>query len=279
MKKFIEEKPSISKKINILLIKLAQHLERVNVKNVRFDFRSDCDDEFELVDVYFDETKIEGDSPFRSGGDFQSFFDDIAGELKSTVLDGNEEDDSQEFSLHFKAESIENGKTRWGTSFSYSDTVNKSEDQEHICDPDHFGEDPIYREIIQFMKNNKAENLIYFFSGGGDSGDLNELAIEVEREVIEAKTILIDETGERVSFETILYDHCMHALMSVIDNWYDGNGGSGSITINDDGKRTLIVSFDNYELEESIADEAIALPIPISTTTKNIEIHSSMEPN
>ncbi len=276
MTRFVDKKPALSKTMNILLAKLAQHLELTKVNHARFELR--CDDEqFYITSVYFDDKEIQGNAPFRSGNIFQSFFDRIEEELRSTALDGNEDDDSQEFTLHFKGTPIGNEKTQWVTSFSYSETINKSDDQEHIREPDYFEDDPIHREIINFMKKHGADSMTYFFSGGGDSGDLNELSIEVDHSITEAKTILLEEAMDRVSFQSIAYDHCMKAVMTDIDNWYDGNGGSGSVCIDANGQRTINVSYDEYELEEVIADEPIALPIPISTTAKPGEIETSLE--
>jgi hypothetical protein len=277
MTKFTAKKPTISRAMNILLIKLAQHLELNNIKEACFYFRSDCDDPFVLEDVYFDDQAFKGDAPFRSGNDFQSFFEQIEAEFKNSTLDGNEEDDTQTFSLNLKAIPSECGKTKWVTSFNYCDTANNCDEQEHVSKPDYFKDDPVHCEIVKFMKDNNAKNMVYYFSGGGDSGDLNDLEISVDSEIVEAQSILIEETGERVSFETIAYDHCMAALMSDIQNWYDGEGGSGSITIDSDGTRKINVSYDNYELEEAMTDEAIDTIIAITTTPKIIKIDTGLE--
>jgi hypothetical protein len=187
--------------------------------------------------------------------------------LAESVLDKIDNGEShQEVELNLVSQLLDNGQRKWSLTVDYSEEMESSEDHCHEHEAEAYEDNTAHALLIKFMKEHELDQFHFTFSGGGDSGELNELECELSREDREAKNIPL-ESGEKVSFSELAYSFC-NKEATAVGNWWDNEGGRGAIFVYADGRVNIDVSFHERSTDFVFQGQHIELAFPLKTGKK-----------
>ena len=163
---------SFGKDAGLMLVKLGSYLESMGAKKFSMDLVSYGDCHFEIDSYSIDDEDIDANLPFRAGVTIDGFMSSLLEEMSQDFLD----DQCSEYTQNVCLNLIRNDEIgEWQLFASHDDTVENNLDEEHDFDEEHNEGDPAFAAIVKFMNENGIDTLKYSFSGGGDSGELNDL--------------------------------------------------------------------------------------------------------
>ena len=172
----------------------------------------------------------------------------------------------QEICLYLLADDPIKGQSKWRMNIEYAAEKDKSDDQEFEYSAGHYEEDSAHALIVKYMREKSLDQYHFTFGGGGDSGELHNIECELEQKDLEIKEIEMED-GSKTSFLEIAYDFCNREAQS-IGNWWDNDGGSGSIFMMANGDVKIEVSFFEREVANIFKEKEINTPFSIKTGIK-----------
>jgi len=171
----------------------------------------------------------------------------------------------QEFEMHLNSAPSERGQVKWSFLVDYSAAKESTEDHAYERDAEHYEDDESYALLIAMMKEKNLDTFSFSFGGGGDSGDLQDIECSLSKSEMEEKCWDIGN-DTKTSFLELASEFCLSEATGV-GNWWDNDGGSGSITVNQDGAVVIEVSYYENSNELIFKDVPMNMPFEIKTGT------------
>jgi len=97
--------------------------------------------------------------------------------------------------------------------------------------------------ILIGLVNHGIKKVIVSYSGGGDDGAIDEILVTTNPNE-DFSDAVINLNDYDSGLYSLLEDYCTEKLLEIIEDWYNGEGGHGCITID--------VEKGTYEIENNI---------------------------
>jgi hypothetical protein len=97
--------------------------------------------------------------------------------------------------------------------------------------------------ILIGLVNHGIKKVIVSYSGGGDEGAIDEILVTTNPNE-DFSDAVINLNDYDSGLYSLLEDYCTEKLLEIIEDWYNGEGGHGCITID--------VEKGTYEIENNI---------------------------
>lgn len=261
--------PELNRVQSIMLVKLAQHMDSLGFEKITLMGKDDGGSGFVsngilLGDAYSTHPPHPAlNKNFREGLTldefilkfFTSFADDFldqldGGENQSMALTLSKDSKSNQWSVVFYLDENVDTETIQEESYSIDEAISTSK------------EDTLFRKIVAFMRKHEVDQIVHYYSGGGDSGDLNSIESELDEETMDLPIDIEDNSSP--SFKSVLEDFSNEVLKR-IDNWYDDLGGQGHLTITREGVFSRYSEY--YENEDKVVVDNVRIQSAITIRT------------